>query len=122
MEWASAMRLSVLLGLLANLFVPWGIATTLTPVALLVGVLALVVKVGLLGSVLAAWLAARCGLWFAELRYPEPASPLSVGAVVTRPPVLESVWVVLAQPLGTALAYGAAAAWHGEDDLGRHTA
>ncbi|GAA0532503.1 formate hydrogenlyase HycD [Saccharopolyspora subtropica] len=53
-EWASAMRLSVLLGLLANLFVPWGIATTLTPVALLVGVLALVVKVGLLGSVLAA--------------------------------------------------------------------
>jgi formate hydrogenlyase subunit 4 len=27
-EWASAMRLTVLLGLLVNLFVPWGIATT----------------------------------------------------------------------------------------------
>lgn len=81
-----------------------------------------VLLAAVLGSVLAAWLAARCGLWFAELRYPEPASPLSVGAVVTWPPVLESVWVVLAQPLGTALAYGAAAAWHGEDDLGRHTA
>ncbi|MCI2422429.1 NADH-quinone oxidoreductase subunit H [Saccharopolyspora sp. K220] len=53
-ELASAMRLSVFLGLLANLFVPWGIATALTPVALIVGVLALVVKVGLLGAVLAA--------------------------------------------------------------------
>jgi formate hydrogenlyase subunit 4 len=26
-EWASAMRLTILLGLLANLFAPWGIAT-----------------------------------------------------------------------------------------------
>ncbi len=53
-ELASAMRLSVFLGLLANLFVPWGIATTATPLALLVGVLALVVKVGVLGVLLAA--------------------------------------------------------------------
>ncbi|MGP4016601.1 respiratory chain complex I subunit 1 family protein [Saccharopolyspora sp. 5N708] len=53
-ELASAMRLSVFLGLLANLFFPWGIATALTPVAVLVGVLALVLKVGLLGAVLAA--------------------------------------------------------------------
>lgn len=53
-ELASAMRLTVFLGLLANLFVPWGIATTLTPVALLVGVLAFVVKVGLLGVLLGA--------------------------------------------------------------------
>lgn len=53
-ELASAMRLSVFLGLLANLFLPWGIATTAAPLALLVGVLALVVKVGLLGTVLAA--------------------------------------------------------------------
>ncbi len=53
-ELASAMRLSVFLGLLANLFLPWGIATTATPLALLVGVAALVVKVGLLGAVLAA--------------------------------------------------------------------
>ena len=53
-ELASAMRLSVFLGLLANLFAPWGIATQLTPVAMLIGVLALTVKIGLLGAVLAA--------------------------------------------------------------------
>ncbi|NKE59906.1 formate hydrogenlyase [Lentzea sp. PSKA42] len=53
-ELASAMRLSVFLGLLANLFLPWGIAATATPVALLVGILALVVKVGVLGVLLAA--------------------------------------------------------------------
>ncbi|MDX8141478.1 NADH-quinone oxidoreductase subunit H [Lentzea sp. NBC_00516] len=53
-ELASAMRLSVFLGLLANLFAPWGIATTATPPALLIGVLALVVKVGVLGVLLAA--------------------------------------------------------------------
>ena len=53
-ELASAMRLTVFLGLLANLFLPWGIATELTPGALVVGVVALMVKVGLLGMVLAA--------------------------------------------------------------------
>lgn len=53
-ELASAMRLSVFLGLLANLFLPWGIAATAAPVALLIGVLALVVKVGVLGVLLAA--------------------------------------------------------------------
>ncbi len=53
-ELASAMRLSVFLGLLANLFLPWGIAATAAPVALLIGVLALVVKVGVLGALLAA--------------------------------------------------------------------
>ena len=53
-ELASAMRLSVLLGLLANLFLPWGVATAATPLAVLVGVLALVVKVGVLGVLLAA--------------------------------------------------------------------
>ncbi|MFD2420443.1 respiratory chain complex I subunit 1 family protein [Amycolatopsis pigmentata] len=52
-ELASAMRLSVFLGLLANLFAPWGVATTAAPVALLAGVVALVVKVGVLGVVLA---------------------------------------------------------------------
>lgn len=53
-ELASAMRLTVFLGLLANLFAPWGIATTATPVAVAVGVAALVVKVGVLGVLLAA--------------------------------------------------------------------
>jgi formate hydrogenlyase subunit 4 len=53
-EWASALRLTILLGLLANLFVPWGVATTLTPVALLLGAAGLIAKVGLLAVVLAA--------------------------------------------------------------------
>lgn len=53
-ELASAMRLTVFLGLLASLFVPWGIATSVTPLALLVGVVAFAVKVGLFGTVLAA--------------------------------------------------------------------
>ena len=50
---ATGMRLAVLLGLLANLFVPWGIATTAAPVAVLVGVAALVVKVVVLGVLVA---------------------------------------------------------------------
>ncbi|WP_020660066.1 respiratory chain complex I subunit 1 family protein [Amycolatopsis benzoatilytica] len=53
-ELASSMRLAVFLGLLANLFVPWGIATTAAPLALLAGIGALAVKVGLLGAALAA--------------------------------------------------------------------
>jgi formate hydrogenlyase subunit 4 len=50
---ASAMRLAVLLGLLANLFAPWGIATTLGAGAVLVGVVALVAKVAVLGVLVA---------------------------------------------------------------------
>jgi formate hydrogenlyase subunit 4 len=53
-ELASAMRLTILLALLANLFLPWGIATTGTPAALGIGVLALVIKVTVLGILLAA--------------------------------------------------------------------
>ncbi|MBC6445901.1 respiratory chain complex I subunit 1 family protein [Actinokineospora xionganensis] len=53
-ELASAMRLTVFLGLFANLFAPWGIATSAAPLALLVGVLALVVKIAVLGALLAA--------------------------------------------------------------------
>ncbi|MFC0430725.1 respiratory chain complex I subunit 1 family protein [Kutzneria buriramensis] len=52
-ELASAMRLGVFLALLANLFVPWGIATTAGPFAVLGGVLALAVKVVVLGLALA---------------------------------------------------------------------
>jgi formate hydrogenlyase subunit 4 len=52
-ELGSAMRLSVYLGLLANLFLPWGIATETGVGALLVGVAALVAKVAVLGAALA---------------------------------------------------------------------
>jgi formate hydrogenlyase subunit 4 len=53
-EFASALRLTVLLGLWANLFLPWGVATSASPVDLLVGVAAFTVKVGVLGAALAA--------------------------------------------------------------------
>jgi formate hydrogenlyase subunit 4 len=53
-ELASAMRLTVFLGLLANLFAPWGIATSAAPAALGIGVAAFAIKVTLLGVFLAA--------------------------------------------------------------------
>jgi formate hydrogenlyase subunit 4 len=53
-EWASAMRLTVFLGLLVNLFVPWGIATATTPGALALGVAVFAVKVTVVGGLLAA--------------------------------------------------------------------
>jgi formate hydrogenlyase subunit 4 len=53
-EYAAALRLTVLLGLWANLFVPWGIATSDSPVALVIAVLGFVAKVVVLGVVLAA--------------------------------------------------------------------
>jgi formate hydrogenlyase subunit 4 len=57
-ELGSAMRLSVYLGLLANLFVPWGIATEVGAtaagvLALAIGIGAFLAKVALLGAALA---------------------------------------------------------------------
>ncbi len=55
LEWASAMRLTVLLALFANLFLPWGIAgITADAAAVLVGVAAIVAKVAVLAVLLAA--------------------------------------------------------------------
>ncbi|OBE94669.1 formate hydrogenlyase [Mycolicibacterium elephantis] len=54
-EWASAMRMTVLLALLANLFLPWGIAGgEPTALAVAVGVGAVAVKVGVLALLLAS--------------------------------------------------------------------
>ncbi len=53
-ELASSMRLVVFLGLLATLFVPWGIATSAAPLTVACGLAAFAVKVGLLGAALAA--------------------------------------------------------------------
>lgn len=54
-EWASGMRLTVLLALLANLFVPWGIAGGHPgAVDVLVGVAAITAKVGVLAVLLAS--------------------------------------------------------------------
>ena len=47
-EWAAGMKLLLFLILLANLFFPWGIALTLTPLALVIAFVALLVKVGIL--------------------------------------------------------------------------
>jgi len=53
-EWASAMRLTVLLALLANLFLPWGIASAQPgPLDIVIGVAAVAVKVGVLAVLLA---------------------------------------------------------------------
>lgn len=53
-ELAAAMRLTVLLGLLANLFAPWGIATGSGGLALAAGSVAVAAKVTVLAVVLAA--------------------------------------------------------------------
>lgn len=54
-EWASSMRLTVLLALLANLFFPWGIAGAHPSLLdVVVGVGAIAIKVALLATALAA--------------------------------------------------------------------
>jgi hypothetical protein len=77
-----------------------------------------VMLAAVLGSAVAAWLGMRLGLSFADGHYAVSGAP-QVGAVLPQAPRLESSWVILAQPLATALAYGALAAWNGMDDLGR---
>lgn len=44
-EWASGIKLLVFLTLIANVFVPWGIATSVTPAALSIGLTVYVAKV-----------------------------------------------------------------------------
>ncbi|GIH05128.1 formate hydrogenlyase HycD [Rhizocola hellebori] len=53
-EWASAMRLAILLGLLANLFAPWGVATGTTWTAVVIAAAVLTVKMCGLATLLAA--------------------------------------------------------------------
>ncbi|WP_217562079.1 respiratory chain complex I subunit 1 family protein [Streptomyces sp. GbtcB6] len=53
-ELGAQMRLTLLLGLLASLFVPWGIATSISWAALAVALVAFAAKLVLLGAVLAA--------------------------------------------------------------------
>jgi formate hydrogenlyase subunit 4 len=52
-EWASGLKLFIFLTLAANLFVPWGIARTLAPLALLGGLAALVFKLLILAVAVA---------------------------------------------------------------------
>ncbi len=52
-ELGSWLRLTVLLGLLANLVVPWGIAQDAAPLSLLIGALAIIAKTAVAGVLLA---------------------------------------------------------------------
>lgn len=52
-EWAAGLKLLVFFALLANLFVPWGLATTLAPLALLGAGLAFIAKLAFLGAAVA---------------------------------------------------------------------
>jgi Protein of unknown function (DUF2567) len=70
----------------------------------------LVLLAAVLGSLVAAWLAMRTGLWLAAARYPGLAS---TGVPFPRAPVLQSGWVIVAQPFGVAVAYCIATAWSG---------
>jgi formate hydrogenlyase subunit 4 len=54
LEFGSWLKLTVLLGLVGNLLVPWGVATSTEPLAVLIGILASGAKVVLLGVALAA--------------------------------------------------------------------
>jgi formate hydrogenlyase subunit 4 len=52
-EWAAALKLTIFLSLLANLFVPWGVATTIAPLGLSVAMIALLLKFGFFAFVIA---------------------------------------------------------------------
>jgi len=74
----------------------------------------LVLLAAVLGSLIAAWLAMRLGLWLVAPRYPDLAS---TGAPFGRAPVLESGWVIVTQPFGVAVTYCITTAWNGTDEL-----
>jgi formate hydrogenlyase subunit 4 len=52
-EWAAWLKLFIFFALLANLFVPWGLATALTPAALAIALLMFIAKLAVLGVVVA---------------------------------------------------------------------
>lgn len=47
-EWAAGLKLAVFLSLIASVFAPWGIATTVAPAAMGIGLLVYVVKIAVL--------------------------------------------------------------------------
>jgi formate hydrogenlyase subunit 4 len=53
-EWAAAVKLLIFFALLGNLFAPWGVATALTPAALILAVVSLLAKLVILAAVVAA--------------------------------------------------------------------
>jgi len=52
-EWASWLKLLIFFSLLSNLFVPWGLATVLTPAALAIAIVTLILKLAVFAIVVA---------------------------------------------------------------------
>jgi hypothetical protein len=71
-----------------------------------------------LGAVAAGWLMTKTGVSFAAGDYTVPAA-LKVGSLFDVAPQLDTGWILLAPPLGVALAYLVLSAWSGSEDLGR---
>jgi formate hydrogenlyase subunit 4 len=55
LEWASKIKLMIYLALIANIFLPWGIADDLAAPTLATGVAAIAAKLALLGVLLVVW-------------------------------------------------------------------
>jgi formate hydrogenlyase subunit 4 len=53
MDWSAQLKLLFYGTMLVNVFFPWGIAQTISPTALVLGLLAVSVKLALLGTALA---------------------------------------------------------------------
>jgi formate hydrogenlyase subunit 4 len=52
-EWGAALKLLVFFALAANLFMPWGLAVSLTPAAIVIGLVSFVAKLGVLAVAVA---------------------------------------------------------------------
>ncbi|MBX3304170.1 MAG: NADH-quinone oxidoreductase subunit H [Nitrospira sp.] len=48
LEWAAGLKLAVFLSLITNVFAPWGIATTVAPAAIGIGLLVYIIKIAVL--------------------------------------------------------------------------
>lgn len=109
---ADALVIFLLLGLGAGLctgLVVWFLRERRGPVVMVAAAL---------GSALASWFAVLLGEGLAAGRFPVPTD-VQVRDVIVVAPELDSLWVLLAWPLTTALMYGVMAAWNSMDDLGR---
>jgi Protein of unknown function (DUF2567) len=109
---ADALLIFVTLGLAAGLctgLAVWFLRERRGPMIMIAAVL---------GSVLGGWLATLLGVAWAEGRFPAPTE-VEVLDIVTVAPKVDSLWVLVAWPLTTALVYGVMAAWNAMDDLGR---
>jgi len=52
-EWGASLKLFVFLALAVNLFMPWGIAVSLAPIPLVIGLVTFIVKIGVLATAIA---------------------------------------------------------------------